>query len=108
MQYVQSADIIAQLPVDETQPTHNELRIVNTLFKDHQNTVNKLANEAKDSVIIGILFVVFSLPQLDEIIGRFYPTTQKSPYLLIFVKVLIIMVLFWVVKHFYLSRKMSI
>jgi len=108
MNSVQSSDIISQLPVDETQPSYNELRIVNKLFKEHTSTINKLATEAKDSVLIGLLFVLFSLPQLDELIGRIWPSTQKSPYILIFIKVIIIMAMFWGLKHSHLARKTSI
>jgi hypothetical protein len=102
---IKGSDQIAQLPADHTQPSHNELQIVNTLFKENKSTMDVLALEAKDSVIIGALFVVFSLPQVDELLHRFIPLTSNSPYASVFIKALCFMVLYWFIKHFYLSRQ---
>lgn len=101
-------DIITQLPADQTQPSHNELQIVNTLFKEHRQTMNTIFDDAQDAVLVGILFVVFTtLPQLDDTIMKFLPITTNSPYFLVIVKAIMIACLFWLVKHFYLSRKNS-
>ena len=102
---VQNADMIDQLPVDKTPPSYNEIRIVDTLFKYHSTTMNSVFKECKDSLLIGILFVTFSLPHVDATISRVWPITETSPYMMILAKAVIIMALFWLVKHFYLSRK---
>jgi hypothetical protein len=101
----QGDDVIRQLPVDKTNPTHEELQIVNTLFKKHEGDINNIFNEAKDAVLVGIIYILFSLPQLDEYIKKFLPITNKSPYFLVLIKALSAIILYWVVKHFYLSRK---
>ena len=98
-------DPIAQLPVDQSQPSHNELQIVNTLFTKHKSTMDVLLEEAKDSVIIGVLFVIFSIPLVDSLIKRVLPITEKSPYILIGIKAIAVMAFYWLIKHFYLSRK---
>jgi hypothetical protein len=100
-------DPIAQLPVDQSQPTNNELQIVNSLFTKHKGTVNTLVAEAKDSLIIGLLFIIFSLPVVDSLIKRLIPMTQKSSHVLVAVKAVAVMAIFWLVSHFYLSRKSS-
>lgn len=102
---IQNADIISQLPSDQTQPSHNELRIVNSLFKENNNMMTSIFVEAKDSLLVGLLVILFSLPYIDELIKRFLPMTEKSPYILILVKACAAMALFWLIKHFYLSRK---
>ena len=101
---IENADIISQLPSDKIQPTHNELRIVNSLFKNN-NLMTSIFIEAKDSLLVGILIVIFSLSQVDDLIKRFLPITEKSPYILILVKACAAMALFWLIKYFYLSRK---
>jgi hypothetical protein len=102
-----NADHINQLPDDQTQPSHNEIMIVNSLFKEHGNTMNVIFKEIQDSLIIGLLFIVFSLPQIDEIIKKTLPMADKSIYILLFVKAILVSALFWLIKHFYLSRKNS-
>ena len=65
-----SGDPISQLPVDQSQPSNNELQIVNSLFTKHKSTMDTLVEEAKDSVLIGALFIAFSLPLVDGLIEK--------------------------------------
>lgn len=100
-----AGDPIAKLPVDQSQPTSNELQIVNSLFTKHRSTMDAVVEEAKDSLIIGLLFIVFSLPFVDGLIKRVLPMTEKSPYVLVAIKAVAVMAIYWLIKHFYLSRK---
>ena len=96
-------DYISELPTDKNKPSDNEYIILNTLFKE-KNNINIIFKEMQDSFIVGILFVLFSLPMLDTLIIKFIPVAGKLIYVLLCVKVLFIMLLFWIIKHFYLSR----
>jgi hypothetical protein len=98
------ADPIVQLPTDNTQPNQDELTIVNSLFKKHSNTIETVANEMKDSIITGILFIVLSLPQVDELIKSLLTFTNNSPIILTIVKALIFIVLFYFIKNYALSK----
>lgn len=99
-------DLITQLPSDQTQPTLSEIQIVNTLFKEHRQTMNVIFDESKDAVLAGLLFIaVTTIPKLDETIIRFIPIANKSPYFLVIIKAIVVICLFWLIKHFYLSRK---
>lgn len=98
------ADPIVQLPTDNTQPNQDELTIVNSLFKKHSNTIETVANEMKDSIIAGILFIVLSLPQVDELIKSLLTFTNNSPIILTIVKALIFIVLFYFIKNYALSK----
>ena len=101
----QYEDSIANLPVDDNEPKHEEIQIVNTLFKEHKSTLNKLVIEVKDLLIIGILFILLSLPQTDSIIQKVIPSSVNSIYILVGIKALLIMLVFWLIKYFYLSKK---
>jgi hypothetical protein len=103
--FIQNADQIASLPTNQNQPSYDELKIVDTLFKQHGNTMNKIVDESKEAVFIVILFIVFSNTQVDDLIKRFIPITQSSIYLLVSVKAIIIIIVFWTFKNFWLSRK---
>jgi uncharacterized membrane protein len=100
-----NSDLISDLPVDKNEPTKTEIQIVDTIFTKHKKTINTLFSEAKESIIVGILFLIFSIPTVDVIIKRIIPVTNNSTYILLLIKILFVMVLFWVLKHFYLSRK---
>ena len=97
-------DLISDLPTNKNKLTENEQRIMNTLFKE-KNTINIIFKEMQDSFIVGILFVMFSIPYIDTLIFKLIPAAEKSIYILLCIKVISIMVLFWIIKHFYLSRK---
>jgi hypothetical protein len=99
------ADPIVQLPTDNTKPNQDELTIVNSLFKKHSNTIETVANEMKDSIIAGILFIVLSLPQVDELIKSLLAFTNNSPIILTIVKALIFIVLFYFIKNYALSKQ---
>ena len=97
-------DIIEQLPSDQTVPSHNEIRLVETLFQQKKTIVDKILTNTKDILIIGLLFIVISLQPVDELIKKFITITESSPYILIVVKALLLMILYFVVSNFYLSR----
>lgn len=97
-------DIIEQLPSDQTVPSHNEIRLVDTLFQQKKGIVDKILANTKDILIIGLLFVIISLQPVDELIKKFITITENSPYILIVVKALLLMILYFIVSNFYLSR----
>jgi hypothetical protein len=98
-----SSDIIGDLPTDETVLTHSEIEIFDKLFKN-ENDVKKILNELQDTILVGILFGIFSLEILNNIIYKYIPVTKKSIYLLIFVKSLMVMVLYYFLKNMYLIK----
>jgi len=100
-----NSDYIEVLPIDKIQPTHEELEVVNTLFKTHNNTLNVLLDEAKESLIVGFLFILFSIPQIDNLMNKYIPLTNNSNYFLILIKALFVIVIFWILKHFKLMLK---
>ena len=102
---IPNGDNISQLPVDQSQPSLNELNIVNSLFTNHKEGINSIVNELKDSVIVGALFIIFSLPPIDNCLHKILPFTQRSPYIMVVIKSIAVMALYWLIKHFYLSRK---
>lgn len=100
-----TGDPIAKLPVDKTPPSQNEIHIIDSLFKKHRSTMDVIFEEAKSSIIVGLLVIMFCLPHIDTIVQKILPITQKSVYFLLFVKGLLASFIYWLLKHFYLSRK---
>jgi hypothetical protein len=100
-----NGDHILQLPVDKNIPMPNEVHIIDTLFKKNRGAMNIIFEEAKDSIIVVLLIIASCLPQINEAFQKFLPITQNSPYFLFVGKGLLFGLLFWLIKHFYLSRK---
>ena len=100
-------DLITQLPADTTQPSQHEIQIVNTLFKTHNTEINNVVTEFKDAILVGLLFLLLSSSFVDNLIIRFIPSTSTSVYMLLGIKTLLIILIFWLLKHYYLSRKQT-
>jgi len=98
-------DLITQLPIDETIPTHDEIRIVDALFKQKKGIFDRIFESMKDILIMGILFVFFSLSFTDDLIKKYIPSSQTSQYILLLIKTCLFMFVFFLIKNFYLSRK---
>jgi hypothetical protein len=99
------SDDIENLPIDNSYvPSKNERDIVDSLFGVNKSKMNNIVSEMKDLFIIGILFILFSIKNTDELIGKAIPITQTSVYILLLVKTIAFMILFWIIKNFYLSR----
>jgi hypothetical protein len=98
-------DILSNLPIDQSLPSHTELKLVDHLFKKKKTFFEKILAHAKDILIIGVLFILFSIPQLDDIIKKFITISNKSPYILLGIKTLLFMLTYFIVKNWYLSRK---
>jgi len=99
------SDNIDALPTDQNNPTHAEIQIVDQLFKQTHGTVQKLLGGTKDVLIIGFLYVIFSLPQFDDLVKKFISVTEKSPYILLAVKGVLFAFVYFLVKNMYLVRK---
>jgi hypothetical protein len=99
------SDPLDTLPTDKTIPTHSEIQIVDTLFKENHSTIQKIFNGTKDVFIFSGLFLLLSLPQIDDIIIKFVPSASTSPYMLLFAKTVVFAILYFLVKNWYLVRK---
>ena len=107
IQQPQQGDFIDQLPADTSVPSHNEIRIVDQLFQQKKGIFDKILHQTKDIVILGILFIVFSLPFIDELITKFITIARTSHYILIGVKALLFVLAYFIIKNLYLVRKQN-
>lgn len=98
-------DIIEKLPVDTSVPSHNEIRITDQLFQKKKGIFDKILQNSKNIIILGILFIILSLPFVDNFIIKFINITGTSPYILIGVKAILFMFSYFIIKNIYLARK---
>jgi len=100
----QMGDIIEDLPLERDPPNHEEMQLIETFFKEKKSTMNKLLDGTKDSLLLFVFYILFSLPFLDETIKKFFPSTQ-SFYMLIMIKGFIFVLAYFTIKNLYLVRK---
>lgn len=98
-------DNINDLPIDKKmRQTEIEIELIDTIFKGEPSTLKVLIDEIKEPLIVGVLFVLFSLQYLESVTQSLLPLTNNSPIFIMITKVIFIMILFWIIKHFNLSR----
>ena len=101
---INNGDSIDSLPVDQTILSHNEEQIANMIFKQQKSNFDKLLSGSKDVFMLGILFMIFSLKQVDGVIHKFIPCTRNSEYIFLLVKTILFTVIFFLIKNLYLAR----
>ena len=94
-------DLIAELPEDSS--SRYDEKLANMLFKE-KKAVNSVFKEFKESILIAVLFVIFSSGQFDKLLYGIYPSIAYSPLMLTGVKCLIIILLYYLLKNFEFSR----
>ena len=100
-----NSDNIDSLPIDQSQVNHQEIQIMDTLFKRNKTLMDTIFTEAKDVVIVGLLFLIFMIPQVDELIKKVVPSANNSEYILMVGKMGIFMLSYFILKNIYLARK---
>ena len=103
-----NGDMISQLPSDKSrmeQVPEEDMQVVNTVFHQSNAKSNSFYHGLKEAAVAGLIFILFSVPQIDGIFKKFIPMTANSPYMLIFVKAIGFVVVFWIVKNFLLNKK---
>lgn len=93
-------DLIESLPEDDS--TYNE-NLANVIFKQ-QKTVKNVFKELKESIIIALLFVVFSSEQLENIIKNVYPAAGNNKIAMMVIKCVLVVFFFYLFKNFEFAR----
>lgn len=97
-------DNIDNLPMDgSTVPSPNDIKMVDTLFKPKISMMQRLFSGTKEFVILFLLYIAISLPQVDTLIRQFVNT--ESPYIILGIKGFILVVTYFVIANMYLVRK---
>lgn len=96
-------DTIKTLPVDN-EPVDN-MYIANSLFQEDPSVFATLASEFKETILIVVLFVLFSSEQMSELIKKYIPFARTSTFALVGIKSLFVIFLFYFIKNFQLIRK---
>lgn len=99
------ADLLESLPTDQNPLNHYETQFINSLFKkENHYDIKNIAFELKESIAGGVLFIILSIPYIDDLVKRFIPSTTNSLLILLFIKGIIFIALFWIITNYALAR----
>lgn len=98
-------DIISLPTDDDLAPTPVELEIVNTLFKENKSHFFSLFNEIKEPLLVGLLYIIFNLEYITNIVHSLLPFTRSSIIFTVITKGIIFMLVFWIIKHLNFAKK---
>jgi hypothetical protein len=93
-------DLIESLPEDDS--AYNE-NLANVIFKQ-EKTVKNVFKELKESIIIALLFVVFSSEQLENMIKNVYPAAGNNRITMMVIKCVLVVFFFYLFKNFEFAR----
>jgi len=98
-------DFLNSLPTNNVQPSTTEMSVIEKLFETHKDTAKNVVKDFKNEFIVGIVVFALLLPQTDALLLKYVPYTQKSPYILMILKVLIFVLLSWLIRNFWLLKE---
>ena len=104
MNHIENGDLIANIPDDNSIPSHNELQLIDKLFHKHKTILDTILLETKDILFIGILFILFSIQPVENLIKKFIHSSNTSIYILLGVKSILFMLTYFFIKNIYLVR----
>jgi len=99
------ADSINNLPVDNSPPNHDEVQVMNTIFKENISTMDRIVKGLKNVLIVAVILYILLLPQTMNLLEKYLPSTSSSVYLKNLVICVMFVVIFVVVDNFHLSKK---
>lgn len=56
------------------------------------------ANDFKDPIIVGVLFILLTREWFDELLYGSFPTLRNSSFMVLIIKVILIMVLYFILS----------
>ena len=91
------SDAISSLPTDKVLPNRSEVETANQLFTKETSVTDKLLEQGKEASIIFVVVFIISLPQVDSLLTKFIPITNKSPYIAILIKSILATLIIWII-----------
>lgn len=99
------SDYIDSLPTDDAPLNSEEVQVMNTLFKKDANLFQKFMNEIKLPLIVAVVFITLSMPQVSEFIRNTVPYAKSSETSLLAFKTLLFMVIIFIYNNCNLVMK---
>jgi len=96
-------DRLAELPTDTIPPSSDEKDMLGWLFEPQQklqSNVRSLWAEFQNLLFLGLLFIIFWLPPVDNLLGTVVPFAKTSFIGMIILRTLIFLNCYWLFLNF--------
>jgi hypothetical protein len=90
-----NSDRIKDLPTNTYAPSLKEIKLAETIFGKKSNETK---NRYKLLLSIGILFFILSTDYIDNLIQKYINISNHSIYILILIKTLIFLILYYILS----------
>ena len=102
------SDLIIDLPTDKNQPTHTELKVVNTLFKEppkKTSTFTVVINNIIQYIFLTFLIMfIYFIP--NDTIAKILPSiVSENELFIIFLKATIVTSLYYLFQMYFYRKK---
>mgnify|MGYP003981706667 CR=1 FL=1 len=98
------ADSINKLPTDKSTINHDEIKIVDKIFKENENKISNIMNDFRDAILGAVLYIILSMPMVDSLLKSFIPIANNSPIFLMIFKAILFVFLFYFIRNFAFGR----
>lgn len=91
-------DSLQTLPTDQQPMDPHEQHLLNTIFKEETSSITNLFQELRLPIIVGVLFLILSLPQWNNLLQSVIPYTNKSQSSLIVFKTFVFIIVVFILS----------
>ena len=100
-------DDISSLPTTNENPSQEDLDIVKGIFSssDDIKTGKSILKHFKLTLIIGLLFIFFSLPISNKLVNLIFSSSKNNEFLLMTIKTVLFMFLFYIISNWNKIKK---
>jgi len=93
-------DSIKTLPTDQTQISYDHQAIIDNLFQENKNDMSKLFFGLKDTLLVGGLYLLFSIQPVTATLENI---TKRTGVYLLLIKTLIVMLCYFIIQNIFLA-----
>lgn len=93
-------DSIKTLPTDQTQISYDHQAIIDNLFQENKNDMSKLFFGLKDTLLVGGLYLLFSIQPVTVTLENI---TKRTGVYLLLIKTLIVMLCYFIIQNIFLA-----
>ena len=101
----QNGDYIDSLPKDKKSSEYDQQKpIMDTVFGENETLVSRAMRELSNAILIAVLFILFTLQQVDSMIHKNIPNSNNM-FVMYGVKCSAIIILYYLFRNVQLVRK---
>ena len=94
----ENGDPISSLPTTDEVPKHDDVLLLQSVFKTNEKEVITIIDDLKEPVIIcSVVFVLF-LPQLNRLINTYIPSIGTETYMGAIIRGIFVGLILWLLR----------